>query len=365
MMLTLYFRKSMEILPEKPLQQSQLAQIVEAIKIADIPAELDKQIQILQRSAADHNLRQDDQLQHIKELRAKLDGQIAGLYTAVEEAKNAAAGSQVNAETQLNAFNAMHTSLYAALESRTDKLDTAMKEQTQLILALSHFLEEKVDLQERALAEKDHSEDDEAKVEKASWPPATLSAAHLSLTLLSTVVSSIVAVSATKRSQLDQQAAVKSNGVSSRAYPAKETAIRTSTVEATTKTSPESAQLRGVTWAVEYRSQSGTQSYTQPKKESQVSDSSILGVGAWTSSYPGWSDKLSKLDESNPDNSGEGIGSDPFGGTYGGGPGPVIPSSTPAFGSSSGGAVSADTDSDSSGGYSAAQSSSSSDSSSD
>ncbi|OCK97241.1 uncharacterized protein K441DRAFT_685525 [Cenococcum geophilum 1.58] len=228
-LLSLQVIKSIEKLPEQPLQQDQLAQIIEAIRIADIPTELDKQIQVLQRSTAEHNIKQDEQLQRIKDLRAKLDGEIAKLHAAVEEAKDAVTASQAttvtsqqsNAESQLDASKGMQTSvnhLYAALESRTDKLETAMKEQRRLILALSRFLEEKAAMQERALAAEDNfdEEEEEVKDEKASWPPATLSAAHLAFALLSTVVSSVVATSVARRnhkklSKLDESDPDKPN----------------------------------------------------------------------------------------------------------------------------------------------------------
>lgn len=374
-LLSLQVIKSIEKLPEQPLQQDQLAQIIEAIRIADIPTELDKQIQVLQRSTAEHNIKQDEQLQRIKDLRAKLDGEIAKLHAAVEEAKDAVTASQAttvtsqqsNAESQLDASKGMQTSvnhLYAALESRTDKLETAMKEQRRLILALSRFLEEKAAMQERALAAEDNfdEEEEEVKDEKASWPPATLSAAHLAFALLSTVVSSVVATSVARRNQYDQQAvsanvegSASNNGTTLfSAYQTKDTVTPNSTVETTRRTSSQSAQLRGSTWAsnfsgkIDTRQSSGSRrsSYIQPKKENRDRDSSSVdfgGMGAWTgSSDTHWSKKLSKLDESDPDKPNKGGEKhDTDGGSYMNGPGPVIPSSgSGGFGHSSGGATS-------------------------
>lgn len=63
------FRQSLEALPGQPLQTAQCAQLVEAITLAGIPTELDKQIRLLKLAAEEHNVKQDEQLQIIETLR--------------------------------------------------------------------------------------------------------------------------------------------------------------------------------------------------------------------------------------------------------------------------------------------------------
>jgi hypothetical protein len=55
-------RKNLQKIQDHSLRPEQCAQLVEAIRLADIPAELEKQIKMLQEAADEHSVRQDDQL---------------------------------------------------------------------------------------------------------------------------------------------------------------------------------------------------------------------------------------------------------------------------------------------------------------
>ncbi|KAL5401999.1 hypothetical protein PMIN03_011046 [Paraphaeosphaeria minitans] len=207
-LLSLQQIKTIEELPDQPLRPEQCAQIVEAIKVADIPTELDKQIQVLQRSASEHNIGQDEQLQRIKDMRAKLDGGLANLTLSLEKVEDVTTtdvATRAGQQAQLGASKDMQSSLSqlsAALETGTTEIKKSMKVHRDLVFVFKTFLEEKVAINERATAKADApSRASSDKVESSPWPPATLPAAHMAITLLSTVVSSITAVSVIKQSR--------------------------------------------------------------------------------------------------------------------------------------------------------------------
>ncbi|KAL5432460.1 hypothetical protein PMIN06_012008 [Paraphaeosphaeria minitans] len=202
------FSKTIEELPDQPLRPEQCAQIVEATKVADIPTELDKQIQVLQRSASEHNIGQDEQLQRIKDMRAKLDGGLANLTLSLEKVEDVTTtdvATRAGQQAQLGASKDMQSSLSqlsAALETGTTEIKKSVKVHRDLVFVFKTFLEEKVAINERATAKADApSRASSDKVESSPWPPATLPAAHMAITLLSTVVSSITAVSVIKQSR--------------------------------------------------------------------------------------------------------------------------------------------------------------------
>ncbi|KAL5428821.1 hypothetical protein PMIN07_011304 [Paraphaeosphaeria minitans] len=138
-LLSLQQIKTIEELPDQPLRPEQCAQIVEAIKVADIPTELDKQIQVLQRSASEHNIGQDEQLQRIKDMRAKLDGGLANLTLSLEKVEDVTTtdvATRAGQQAQLGASKDMQSSLSqlsAALETGTTEIKKSMKVHRDLL----------------------------------------------------------------------------------------------------------------------------------------------------------------------------------------------------------------------------------------
>ena len=178
------------------MQPAQCAQLVEAIALADIPTELDKQIRELRLVANEHNIKQDEQLQIIMTLRAQLEERITSLQSVLDEVKGPNPITSAQHLKQLDASKAVHTrvdELSEVLESRVDQLGSAMKEQKQLIVALKSFLEDKTSRFEFAPENGLKSVKENEK--ETSWPSATLSTAYFAALLLSSVLSSVSVIS--------------------------------------------------------------------------------------------------------------------------------------------------------------------------
>lgn len=127
-------------------QPEQLAQLVEAIRVADIPSELGKQIHVLQRSADSHRLQQDVQLQNMKDLHDNLVDGLTKLQSTNEEIKrlstSAASRAQPTVKLDQDSMDTIISSLTTAPSAGGDQLHKDMEEQTRLIMALMSFLED-------------------------------------------------------------------------------------------------------------------------------------------------------------------------------------------------------------------------------
>jgi hypothetical protein len=180
-MITLSDRESLQKLPDQTLRPEHSARLVEVIRLADIPAELDKQIRVLKRTADEHNVKQDKQLEVIKKLRTQLDGPMANLQIALDKMKS---------DTVADSQHDIHHDVYllaSLLESHLESLGTTMKNREQTIEQLKSFLEDKA-LKEKA--DKTHS-----MGSSNPWPSGTLSTAYFATSLLSTIVSTCTATS--------------------------------------------------------------------------------------------------------------------------------------------------------------------------
>ena len=193
-------RNSLERLPGQLLLPAQCAQLVEAIRLADIPTELDKQIQVLKLTADEHSVKQDQQLQIVSTLRSQLDDKLEGLLSALNDVKDdnfTASASRDRYDEQLDATRDVYKrvdQLSAVLEIKAEELESAMKDQRQLILALKSFLEDKTSSLDDASKSGGGKSTNEGEDQQraASWPSATLSTAYFAALLLSSVLSSVV-----------------------------------------------------------------------------------------------------------------------------------------------------------------------------
>ena len=173
---------------------------MEAITLADIPSELDKQIRELKLAADEHNIKQDEQLQVITTLRAQLEERITSLQEVLDEVKDITARESRNewlcasrtADTRVDQLSNI-------LKGKTDQLDSAVKEQKQLIIALKSFLEDKASWSESTPKSNDEAMKENEK--QRSWPSATLSTAYFAALMLSNVLSGVAATSAATRKQ--------------------------------------------------------------------------------------------------------------------------------------------------------------------
>lgn len=184
------------------MQPAQCAQLVEAIALAEIPTELDKQIRELRLVANEHNIKQDEQLQIITTLRAQLEERITSLQSVLDEVKGPDPFTRAQHLKQLDASKAVHTrvdELSEVLKSRADQLESAMKEQKQLIVALKSFLEDKTSRFESAPEPGRPSVKENEK--ETPWPSATLSTAYFAALLLSSVLSSVAVTSIVTKNQ--------------------------------------------------------------------------------------------------------------------------------------------------------------------
>jgi hypothetical protein len=196
------FRQSLEALPGQPLQTAQCAQLVEAITLAGIPTELDKQIRLLKLAAEEHNVKQDEQLQIIETLRTPLEERIKGVRSVLDTIQGPDPVAKDRHQEQFDASRTVHTrvdELSEVLESRAEQLESAMKEQKQLMLALKSFLEDKTSRPEHALQSGNERVNESEN--RNPWPSSTLSTAYFAALLLSSVLSSVAATSIVSRNR--------------------------------------------------------------------------------------------------------------------------------------------------------------------
>ena len=166
--------------------------MVEAITLAGIPTELDKQIRLLKLAAEEHNVKQDEQLQIIETLRTQLEERIEGVRSVLDTIQGPDPAAKDRHQERLDASRTVHTrvdELSEVLESRAEQLESAMKEQKQLILALKLFLEDKTSRPEHALQSGDERVNESEN--RNPWPPSTLPTAYFAASLLSSVLSSV------------------------------------------------------------------------------------------------------------------------------------------------------------------------------
>jgi hypothetical protein len=173
---------------------------VGAITLADIPAELDKQIRQLRLAADEHNLKQDELLQTITTVRTQLEERIQGLQSVIEVVQGPDPMTRKHHDEQLDASRTVYTrvdQLSEVLESRSEQLESELKEQKQLMLAMKSFLEDKTSRPESILESNEQSA--KGSIDRNSWPSSTLSTAYFAAILLSSVLSSVAATSIVTR----------------------------------------------------------------------------------------------------------------------------------------------------------------------
>lgn len=190
--------KTLETPPHRPFSPEQCAQIVEAIRTVGIPVELDKQIRILQKLAAEHGIKNDEQIQRIEGLRSELDSQFAYLNAEVKASEEATIAALVNSRGTAQSSSEDCTAqqgidrLTVALESRDNGFELTLKKQEDLILALKTFLEEKVAALEAKSDPQPPTSNTKGNCAPGhSWPSTTLKTAHLAVGLLSAIVTSV------------------------------------------------------------------------------------------------------------------------------------------------------------------------------
>ncbi|RHZ56278.1 uncharacterized protein CDV56_106509 [Aspergillus thermomutatus] len=178
----LLWANTLQKIQDYPLRPEHCAQLVEAIRLADIPAELEKQIKTLQQAADEHSLRQDDQLQNIISIRAELEQMTSEMKDVLDVLKTHVRSSRNDRQHLIGLNNAHIGRLTKVLEKiETSELEKAIKDQQKTIDALRSFLEDKV-----SASQKESIED---KSDASKWPSATITAAYVAATLFSSVAS--------------------------------------------------------------------------------------------------------------------------------------------------------------------------------
>lgn len=264
------FRRSIKEVQNKPLQKEQLLQLVEAIKMADVPNELQKQIDVLQRSAANHERSHDHQLERIVELRDILTGKLNTLQERINGTtvlvSTEETDQQRNTRPQIESHDSEMQGLKEEWQFRSGELEKAAKEQSRLLLALETFLEEKATLQKDFLEEVRLE-----KVDQNTWPSATLHTAHLATVLLSALVSSIVATTIRLKDKDTGQATplqaltLSSHNQASRAQALNLNSIQHTQNMATAIPPGQSPQAQASRWVNDFKRDTGMPATVQSK----------------------------------------------------------------------------------------------------
>ncbi|KAH9213226.1 hypothetical protein DL95DRAFT_447242 [Leptodontidium sp. 2 PMI_412] len=352
-LLSLHVIQSLETLPEQLLNPTQCAQLVQAIALADIPTELDKQIRVLTLAADSHNVKQDQQLEIIATLRFQLEDKLETLQSVLNEVKDEQIKDKAlkeRNEEQVEISKDLGRSvekLAITLEKRTDVLEEGVKEQKKLILALKSFLEDKVSRFEVVLKSGDDKQGQgEAKEKTVQWPSATLSTAYFAALLLSSVLSSVAVTSVVNRREMNSRYLGRKKGcgpvflpndhslpglrstVQSQTEPSVPEAVANggelSTIEVDIDTQLEpnlSTNAKVSEWLFDW----STSPSTLPQVNQQQANYQRAQIDSFDFDV-GWSSKLSKLSNSDSgDDLGSGSGEVHHGGDFTDGPGPVFP----------------------------------------
>ena len=354
------------MLPGQLLQPAQCAQLVEAITLAGIPTELDKQIRELKLAANEHNVKQDEQLQIITTLRTQLEERITGVQSVLEKVKGADSAAREHHIEQLDASRTVHTrvdKLSEVLESRADELESAMKDQKQLMLALKSFLEDKTSRSESGLNSSQESVQESGN--QNPWPSSTLSVGYFAALLLSSVLSSVAVTSIVTRKhhnpngiarpvfvpadhslpglgKLDKiqvqpsliQGSDDMGLPPSAVQPTVYTQIKpawstTETIISTAAKPKYTTSMTGSSWVQDF---ARTPNAVRPPGGQKCRTERHEPIGYYSTSSEWRSKRLSKLNNPkygeppNWDHEGASGGNEPDTGGYHGGPGPVIPS---------------------------------------
>lgn len=189
--------KSIEEAAKEPLRPDHLTQIVDAIRVADIPTELGHQIDVLKSAATLHGARNEELLQKIEQIRTNLDDHLVDLERASEGLKQLAVNKDTS-ETTLGLTEGLHRSIAAdvfkfaaALQARNKDLTKNIEKQNCLLVAHKKFLEEMATAPE--VTPMQCEENANKNNEQSSWPYATLRTVQLAITTLSAVVLSVTA----------------------------------------------------------------------------------------------------------------------------------------------------------------------------
>ncbi|KUJ08713.1 uncharacterized protein LY89DRAFT_741560 [Mollisia scopiformis] len=222
-LLALHVIDTLSDLPNQLLSPSQRAQLIEAIKLADIPTSLSLQIEQLQRVASSYNMKQDQQLQIVETLKTQLEERITGLQSVLEVvaeqsvdlnlgARERGADATERHEEQVEMTRGVSVGverLRGVLESRADQLQSALKEQKQLVLALKSFLEDKsqsfltapdAESPSPTITTDTPKMTENSNTNSNHWP-STLSTAYFAALLLSSILSSVTTTALVTRTQ--------------------------------------------------------------------------------------------------------------------------------------------------------------------
>ncbi|CZR65527.1 uncharacterized protein PAC_15427 [Phialocephala subalpina] len=184
------------------LSPTQCAQLFEAIHLADIASELDKQIRVLRAIADDHRRLNDPHLQLIQDIKTSLVLTFSDVRSfAVQHAKPRIPGHHIMLASQpgrgdLLCLDETIERAYASLHDRGDVMQHLVWEQERTIIALKVFLEDKIERfqQRRHLnpdPERSQQPLDRPRYSK-DWPAATIPAAQLATILLSSMLAHLV-----------------------------------------------------------------------------------------------------------------------------------------------------------------------------
>lgn len=170
--------------------------------MADIPAELGKQIGVLQRFAAAHGIQNTEHVQRVMEMRETIVTCLDGIHATTKQVQEAVSENQAS----LNALKADHqTPRDDTIEAEpktgnpTKELHSMLREQKDLLLALRSFLEDKVAAQERASQREKQHGNNHVHDAAPCWPRKTLTTAQLAMVLLSAIVPNIAAATLAMR----------------------------------------------------------------------------------------------------------------------------------------------------------------------
>ncbi|KUJ19619.1 uncharacterized protein LY89DRAFT_772092 [Mollisia scopiformis] len=199
---------------DEPLLQlltpHQCAQLLEAISLADVVSELDKQLQVLKATAEEHEQEHDPHLELVKDIKTNL-------LNALERIRKIAASqSEIQTRSQellpgkrldcddLLALDTCIQNMYTGLQTQDDATQHLVEEQERAVIALKLFLEDKVTrIKERRVLRSSGNPADRSRG-LTGWPPATIPTAQLSTILLSRIVAHLIASSSLNHSDAAQ-----------------------------------------------------------------------------------------------------------------------------------------------------------------
>ncbi|KAE8446943.1 hypothetical protein EG329_011425 [Mollisiaceae sp. DMI_Dod_QoI] len=196
-LISMYILQSFEEPLLRLLTPNQCAQLFQAVYLADIASELDKQIHVLKAIADDHERESDAHLELVKDIKSRLVDTLTNVRSfALQHAKARISDQQESRSADILALDSSIERLYTSLQDQNDVTQQLVDQQERTIIALKLFLEDKIERFQKRRHQLSDADGCQETLEPPrypkDWPSATIPTAQVAAILLSSTLAHIV-----------------------------------------------------------------------------------------------------------------------------------------------------------------------------